>query len=256
MEFTVSASVVTYNNANEIDTVLNCLEQSSIIKNLRIFVVDNKSVDNTVNIVRENHSTARLFVNDVNKGYGGGHNTVISKLDSKYHLVINPDIKFNNTLIEEAISFMECNPNVVLMIPQICDFNWIPKDIPRRDPTIRYLVGSYLSKYTGMFSKWRNQYCTVDTPCDQPYEIQFCSGSFMVFRTESFCRINGFDERFFLYFEDCDISRRIRRYGKIICNPLISVCHLGKRESHANFKAFVRMIESGIRYFKIWGFKF
>lgn len=252
----ISVSIVTYNNENEICGVLDSLFASSIIDNLEIYIVDNNSTDGTIPLIKEKYAQLNIIEMSSNLGYGGGHNVAINRVNSKYHFIINPDIKFDSKLLENIVGFLENKNDVVLCIPNIHDVDNKLKYPPKKDPTIRFLLGRYLSKYGGVFRKWADEYECKNIHLDQPIEIEFCSGSFMATRTDVLKKVNGFDDHFFLYFEDADLSRRMREYGKVVCNPIYAVQHEGKRESHKSFKAFKLMLVSMIKYFNKWGWKF
>lgn len=254
--FRISASIVTYNNEKEIRGVLDSLLESSVINKLDVFVVDNGSIDKTVKIVQENYSNIHLIKTEKNVGYGSGHNEAIRIVNSEYHFIINPDIKFDPKLIENIVGYFEKNRDAVLCIPNVFDEDNTLKYPPKKDPRIRYLLGRYFEFLGGVLKKWSDEYGCKDILLDRPVEIEFCSGSFMAARTDALKKVGGFDSRFFLYFEDADLSRRMRKHGKVVCNPYYSVQHEGKRESHKSFKGLKMMLSSMIKYFFKWGWKF
>lgn len=252
----LSASIVTYNSEKDIRTVLNSIYESECDFSPDVYVVDNCSSDNTVNVVESEYPCCNLIRSKTNSGYGSGHNQAIRLVESEFHIIINPDIKFEPSLLQGAVDYMRSHGDVALMIPAVLDFEGKYKDVPRKNPRIRYLLGSYFSGKIKFFRKWRDEYYMAFTPKDGPFEIEMCSGSFMVFRTSALKSIDGFDERFFMYFEDCDISRRIKQTGKVICNPGLKVLHEGQMESHRSSRAFKMIFKSMCQYFNKWGWKF
>lgn len=97
----------------------------------------------------------------------------------------------------------------------------------------------------------------LDTPDNEVREISNATGCFMFFRTEAFRELSGFDERFFMYLEDCDIARRVsesRKY-KALFFPMAEVTHLWERESKKSKKLLAVHIRSIISYFLKWGIK-
>lgn len=254
--FKISASIVTYNNEKEIKGVLDSLITSTIKDILEIYVVDNCSSDKTLDIVRNRYKNVNIIEMETNVGYGSGHNAALKTTNSKYHFIINPDIKFNVNLIEDITNYFEKNNDVVLCIPNIHDINDKLKFPPKKDPKIRYLIGRYFSSLGSIFKKWADEYEGKNIKMDIPFEIEFCSGSFMITRTELAKKINGFDDRYFLYFEDADLSRKMREYGKVVCNPNFNVQHEGKRASHKSIKGLRMMLSSMVKYFNKWGWQF
>lgn len=252
----LSASIVTYNNENEIRGVLDSLISSSISDFIEIYVVDNCSTDKTVEIINNEYDNICFIQSEKNLGFGNGHNVAIRLINTKYHFIVNPDVKFDNLLIENLVEYLEENKDVALCIPNVLDEDKKLRYPPKKNPKIRYLLGRYLESYGHIFRKWTSEYVMKDVSISEPIEIEFCSGGFMAVRTEILKKVNGFDSRFFLYFEDADITRRIRKYGKIICNPHFSIIHEGKRESHKSWKGLIMMLSSMVKYFNKWGWDF
>ena len=95
--------------------------------------------------------------------------------------------------------------------------------------------------------------------CDKDYmkvfEVSYLSGCCMVMRSDNFLAIGGFDERFFLYFEDADITRCLSTKGKCVHLPLASVTHGWGRGSYNNISLMVVNIVSAGRYFLKWGIR-
>jgi GT2 family glycosyltransferase len=84
---------------------------------------------------------------------------------------------------------------------------------------------------------------------------EFCTGCFFLIRSEILKKIGGFDKRYFMYFEDCDLSREVNRISKVIFNPLVTVYHEWHRESKSNMKLKLIHITSMLKYFAKWTFK-
>lgn len=250
----VSFSIVTYNNQDEIRHVLQSILGVDKEMVSHVYVIDNCSIDNTVKIIQEEYKDVECIVSKENVGYGAGHNVAIGKTNAKYHIIVNPDIVFEKEAIRHVIEYMENNSQTVMCIPRIIGFDNKEQYTPRKDPTIRLLLGSLLGDKCKLTAKWNKEYrMAVDT--NEPFDIEFCSGCFMVIRTSALQKVNGFDPGFFLYFEDADLSRRIRKLGKIQVVPTASVLHEGKREARKNIKGLRRFIKSAIRYFHKWGWK-
>lgn len=85
--------------------------------------------------------------------------------------------------------------------------------------------------------------------------MQVASGCFMLIRTHLLFKLRGFDERFFLYLEDTDLSRRARKEGLIVYQPEFTVTHRWHRDSAHHMKARLRHTLSAIKYFHKWGWR-
>lgn len=99
------------------------------------------------------------------------------------------------------------------------------------------------------------RYVMMDYGYDRSYEVPFASGCCMLFRRSVFDVVGGFDERFFMYFEDADICRRIRAVAKIQYFPDASIVHLWARCSHTSWQPTMAALKSAYQYFEKWGWK-
>ena len=96
----------------------------------------------------------------------------------------------------------------------------------------------------------------LDKPQDEPFEITNATGCFMFFRTAAFMDLGGFDERFFMYLEDCDIARRAAEKYKVLHYPMANVYHLWERGSKKSKKLLLIHMKSILLYFLKWGIRF
>ena len=96
----------------------------------------------------------------------------------------------------------------------------------------------------------------LDKEGDEPFAITNATGCFIFFRTSVFMELGGFDERFFMYLEDCDIARRTAEKYKALHIPTVTVYHLWERESKRNYKLLMIHVQSILKYFLKWGLKF
>jgi GT2 family glycosyltransferase len=247
----VSASIVTFNNAKEINGVLSSLIASSISREIEIYIVDNNSSDDTLQKVQQSFPDCKVLSQTKNLGYGSGHNQAIELIQSEYHAVINPDITFSANTISNLVAFMENHPDIVLCSPKILNTDGTEQYLPKLRPSLKYLLGGFLENKGRMFKRWRQEFTLADVEINEPLEIDFCSGCFMFFRTKALKKCGGFDDRYFMYFEDADLTREIQRYGKTLYNPDITVTHKWKRENRT-LKGLSRQITSMFKYFLKW----
>ena len=248
----ISICIVTHNNENNVLSVLNCIYDYSKNFILETFVVDNNSADKTVELVRQYFPQVKLISLLQNKGFGFGHNRVLSQIDSDFHVILNPDITFDTNIFEGLASYLERSLDVVMVVPQILNTDGSVQALPRRTPKFKYLIGGRLERFGGVFKKWRDEYTCSGENFDVPIEIDFCSGCFIMIRTDIFKKLNGFDERFVMYFEDADLTRRAQRYGKTVLHPDFCATHAWERASSKSFKYLCTHVDSMVKYFKKW----
>lgn len=241
----ISACIVTHNSGKKAVTAVNSLTLNTKNCDLRVTCIDNLSTDGTVALLKQN-TGADVICLPQNIGFGGAHNLALSLNMGKYHTVVNPDITVNEDVLGCIVQVMEDNPDIVMAMPKICFPNGTEQKLPKKNPTFRYLFGGRISK------KIRDEYTNADFDYKDITDIDFCSGCFTVIRSDVFAQLGGFDERFFMYMEDADLSRRAKKLGRVVICPQVSVVHDWERGSAKNIKLLMRHINSSFKYFYKW----
>lgn len=261
---TVSASIVIYNSdffevCSTIDSFLSC--------DGNLVIVDNASSIDILEKLKEKYKDidriSYLYL-DQNVGYGSGNNRGFYYLKQynklgKYHIIINPDITIFPDCIANLEAYMNRNQDIVLSVPQILNKDGTIQYLNREHPNIfDMFIRRFLPKFLQnlkIIKKRYNNFIRMSYGYGNICEVPSVSGCFMFFRAEIFDKLNGFDEKIFLYMEDSDISRRAWKFGKVMFNPNAKVYHVWKRESHKNWKMTILMIKSMIYYFRKHGIK-
>ncbi|MDO4743559.1 MAG: glycosyltransferase, partial [bacterium] len=183
--------------------------------------------------------------NNNNLGFGAAHNLVLDLLDSDYHFVINPDIIINNDIIMQLCDYLQNNTDTVMITPRILYENGDEQFLPKRKPKLKYLLGGRIP----FLSKFRREYTLQDKHFSEPEDIDFCTGCFFAIRTNCFINLNGFDRRFFMYFEDADLTLRAKQFGRVVFYPYCNVTHLWERASTKSIKYLLIHIWSMFKFF-------
>lgn len=249
----LSLVIVTYNNAKIIESTIKSIV-NSIPNELtyKLYIVDNNSSDNTIDVVKKIKGNVEIIDLKVNKGFGYGHNVILDKLNSKYHLVVNPDIRIEDSnQIRKMFKFMEDNLEVGMLSPLILNPDLTTQFLCKTNPTVFDMFIRRISP--NLFTKRQDRYVMKYTGYNKIMNIEYASGCFMFFRTNIFKRIEGFDEDFFMYLEDADITRRVNRISKVMFFPKARIIHMWERASHKKIKYLLITIRSMITYFKKWG---
>ncbi len=254
-DYLVTASIVTFNSISTIEATLRSVREQTKGVNFHLYVIDNSSHDGTVEYVRSIDPQAEILRIHWNAGFGAGHNLVLPRIissGSKYHVVINPDIVLEEDAITKMALYMDEHPDVVMLSPRIV-FPETQEDqiLGKRNPTPKYLVASRLRKGKAA-KKILSDYAMLDRDMTEPFEIENATGCFMVIRTQALQKIGGFDERYFLYFEDCDITRMLAKVGKVLYYPNAVVDHVWNRESKKNIRLAMVQVQSMMKYFWKW----
>lgn len=256
----ISVGVVFYNPSKEEvrQTLYNIKQLRSInLYDFSFYLIDNASPKQKLlpllPKILEEDIHYKLLKN--NNGFGAGHNSILNAINSDFHIIMNPDIDVKDlTGFIRAIKFMYFHHDVVMLSPLIrnkSDGNI--QYLNRKEPTIfdlfiRFLGPHFFSKRQAEFVKRRYGYDHIQLD-------ENATGSFMIIRTTTFKNVKGFDTRFFMYFEDTDLTKRLLQKGKVLFYPYFTVVHGWKRENHS-LKGLKPMLISMVTYFNKWGWRF
>ncbi|WP_369325478.1 glycosyltransferase family 2 protein [Aeromonas caviae] len=195
-----------------------------------------------------------------NPGFGAGHNRVLSLLDSSsYHLVLNPDLEVAPDSLRNALAFMDAYPDCGLLTPFATWENGQVQRLCKRYPSVLdLLLRGFAPRFVKqLFAQRLARY----EMADQLDELQvlwgppIVSGCFMLFRSEVFKKLSGFDPRFFLYFEDFDISLRAGKISRIAYVPQVKVVHHGGHASRKGWRHIWMFGRSMVTFFNIHGWR-
>lgn len=251
----ISASVVMYGGAQEVHACLESVAAHTTAEGFTLYLVDNNSPDNALQAVQQMGLPACVTVlpQKENRGYGAGHNTVLPLLNSQYHAVINPDVFLYDDALDKMANWMDAHSDVVITTPRLQFPDGREQHIAKRRPALLPLIARQIS--LPFLKKYEQHYLMLDEDLSEPTEVEFCSGSFFMIRTEVLQKIGGFDEDYFMYVEDADITAKARQCGRAVYLPQVTVAHAWHREAHKQVKQFFWQLKSMLRYFKKWGFR-
>jgi GT2 family glycosyltransferase len=255
MQHSISASIVLYNHKfNEINILINSLIHSNI-KN--IYIIDN-SINNDIKKFLKQDKIIYIH-NPSNPGFGSSHNLAIYKsldLNFNYHFIINPDILLGDNTLQEMIIYMSNNRDIGMMMPKILNNDKTPQYLPKLLPTFWQVVLRKLkfpkTLYKNLISKIELRNFLEKKIINLPV----LSGCFLLINLNVIKTIGSFDENYFMYFEDWDLSRRIHRKYKTVYYPNVFVLHGYNSEANKKFKLFVIFIKSFFYYYTKWGWFF
>ena len=175
----------------------------------------------------------------------------MDRLNSKYHAIINPDISIEDDVIHKLSIFMDENEDIGLASPRICFPEGREQILGKRNPSPKYLIASRLRKDEKPSALLR-EYAMLDADITRPFDIENATGCFMFIRTDLFKQLGGFDEKYFMYFEDADLTRAVRKSKRAVFYPDAVVLHVWGRESKKNMKLMLVQIKSMFHYFSKW----
>ncbi len=240
----LSVCIVTYNNSDKIADALSSIKSHTTGVDYQLYISDNASCDNTLEIVENHFDNATVIQNGGNIGFGSAHNSCLSKINSKYHAIVNPDIILSYDVLSSLCSYLDLHEDVVMVTPKVLFPDGSEQVLPKRRPKLKYLLGRRLP----LLSKYADEYTRANEKIDTPLEVDFCSGCFLVIRTDVFQKLNGFDEKFFMYMEDADLTLRAKQFGKTMFLPQESVIHCWERSSSKSLKYFLIHVSSMFKF--------
>jgi GT2 family glycosyltransferase len=254
-ELTVSI-VMFCNNIDDLTKVLQSTLRSNLVG--KVYLIDNSPTD-TLKILKklDQKRIVYLFQNQ-NLGFGRAHNKGIKLSEDngyKYHLILNPDIEFERDVLEQLHIYMESNYKCGIVMPKVLyrngDLQYLCKKIPsafemfgKRLPikSLRLFINNKLELHNFNYNHILN--------------VPYLSGCFMFCRTSCFKKTGSFDDRYFMYMEDLDLSRTFHKYYETIYNPVVEVTHGYRSESRINIKLLIALVISAIKYYTKYGWFF
>jgi GT2 family glycosyltransferase len=249
----LNISVVIYGHSYE--SIAKLIAYSSGSKQIStVFIIDNYPIQNKE---WEKLSVEYIFTGK-NVGYGAGHNIAIRKTIAQktpYHLVLNPDVEFDGKILDKLIEFLEENKNVGLVMPKVFypngELQYLCKLLPTPFNLFfrRFLPSSWTKRSNEKFELRSSGY-------NQVMDVPYLSGCFMLLRTSVLEEIGLFDERFFMYPEDIDLTRRIHQKYRTVFYPHVSIVHHHEKGSYKNGKLLFTHLWNIILYFNKWGWLF
>lgn len=172
------------------------------------------------------------------KGFGANHNAAFRQSRSPFFCVLNPDIHIAENPFPGLIRELQV-PKSGLVAPRIVNPDGETEDSARRFPTLLFL----LRKALGLARKLDYEVSTL------PLSPDWVAGMFMLLRSETFAEVGGFDERYFLYYEDVDLCRRLRRHGyDVRLVPTVTAVHDARRESRRSLRHMRWHLASVLRF--------
>ncbi len=193
-----------------------------------------------------------------NPGFGAGHNLAFRLIAdrSSVHFVLNPDISFGEDVIRRIRDFMTAAPGIGLVMPRIVFPDGSAQYLCKLLPTpINLFVRRFLGR-TDIARRLDERFELRFFSYREQADIPSLSGCFMALRSSLFEELGGFDDRFFMYMEDVDLSRRIGLRARTVFFPEVQVTHEFARGSYRNLRMTWIHACSAVRYFNKWGWFF
>jgi GT2 family glycosyltransferase len=252
-QYDLTAAIVAYKtDLTEIKIAIDSCLSSTL--HMQVIVVDNSASDELNTLCQA--CKVRYIRTAQNIGFGNAHNVaLVNSLPSKYHLVLNPDVRFDQGVLEELYAFLELNDSVGLVMPRVLYPDGSPQNLCKRLPSpIDIFAKRLLSRRLQNLCRGRlDAFELLDMDMDKVLSVPYLSGCFMFLRSKALHDVGGFDERFFMYFEDLDLTRRIHRRYSTVYYPAKTIVHRHEKGSYKSTRLLFCGIRSAVKYFNKWG---
>jgi len=268
----LSATLVTYRSPpGELARALASLaaalaraREAGLAGGAAVYVVDNGPEESRADL-REalrawppEAGTIELVAGHGNVGYGRANNLVLPRLASDFHLVMNPDVEIDREALARGLEVLRRDARVGLVAPDARGEDGAPQFLCKRYPSVwvLFLRGFAPGVLRRRFAHRLADYEMRDVVAARAIaEVPLASGCFMLLRTALFRRLGGFDPAYFLYFEDYDLSLRLRREAGIAYVPGARIVHHGGEAARKGPRHVAWFLRSAWRFFSTHGWK-
>lgn len=265
----LSVCIVVYKvNPAHLESLISSLElaiktSSLFDESIEVLIINNGTEDELLkrvcgNFVESNSFSLEIVNAGKNLGYGRAHNIGIGKTTAKYHLIVNPDVVLDKASLEIGIKFLEENNDAIAICPEGSGEKGEKLYLAKSYPTVFVLFLRLLGieVESGYIAEKLKKYeLRDDTDTVNPVTVMIMSGCFMLCRSDRLKEIGGFDSRYFMYFEDFDLSMEMNKFGQLYYVPAMRIVHYGGNASKKGLDHIIFFIKSGFRFFNKYGWK-
>ncbi|NEM91338.1 glycosyltransferase [Galbitalea soli] len=251
----IAALVVAYFSADDVRELAANLAAPEITgpHHVDVYVIDNSEDAAELDRLRAVAGVARLEPSRGNVGYGAGMNALAEALDEPYDwiMICNPDIRFEAGSIDALVRATDAHPDAALWGPRLVGDDGLVYPSARAFPSIRTGVGHALFANIWRTNPWTLRYHqSRDLSPSEDSVVDWVSGACMLVRPEAFRAVGGFDDSYFMYFEDVDLAWRLAARGwRAVYVPRAHILHSGAK-STSRQASYMRQIhhQSAQRY--------
>jgi GT2 family glycosyltransferase len=244
----VSIILVNYNGIDVLIDCLHSLEKFIPRDNCEVIVVDNNSQDNSVDILNDKFSHIKLIKLPKNVGFGAGNNAGAKIAKGEFLFLLNTDTILTNNILPYLLELMSENSGVGVIGPKLL--------FPDGSFQISFspeigIKGEIEARKLHKNAENKNNLHIIEQDFQDIKEVDIVVGAAFFIRADLFDLLGGFDEKFFMYFEESDLCQRVRNKGyKIFYTPHVSLIHIrGYSVNKISNKMAVEYRRSQIYYY-------
>ncbi len=248
----ISVIIVNYNVQYFIEQAIQSINKASVHLNVEIIVVDNASIDGSVALIKKKFPKVRVIANTKNLGFSKANNQGASIARGKYFLILNPDTLLQENTLDVCYQFMEIHPKCGALGVKMIDGkgSFLPeskRSIPT--PQVAFFKFSGLSNLFPKSKKFGAYYLSYLSE-NQTHKVEVLSGAFMFIPSKIYQLVNGFDEDYFMYGEDIDLSWKIIKQGyQNYYTPKTSIIHYKGESTKKGSLNYIKMFYEAMQVF-------
>ncbi len=225
----LSIIIVSWNTKDLLQKCLHSIYLHQADLSLEVYVVDNNSSDQTVEMIRNDFPQVKLISNNLNFGFAKANNQAAKVAKGDYILLLNPDTEISPNSLSKAINYLKTHPNCGVLGAKLLNYDKTIQPSVRNFPTI-WPIFLMLIKAPKFFKHLNSidHYLKIDLDYTKIQSVDQVMGAFMMMSREKFKQIGYLDERFFIWFEEVDLCYRFKKSGQVVIyNPEIEIIHYG-----------------------------
>lgn len=257
----LSVLIVTYNSSRLVGALLDGLRAQLAPLRAEVVLVDNASHDGTADTVALQYPWVRLVRSRQNLGFAAGNNLAARHATGRVLLLLNPDALAAPGCIARGLALMDAHPQVGLAGARLLAEDGSPQPSARMFPSLvqeAFVLSGLAARFPR--SRWFGRLDRSWSDPDQSATVDWVPGAFALIRRSLFDALGGFDERYFLYYEEVDLCRRVQQAGlQVQYWPELRVHHIGgasartvagESVSHAGSQLILWRARSGLLYYR------
>lgn len=220
----IAIVILNWNGVGMMEKFLPSVLQYSIEDGATVYVADNASTDNSMQMLKEKFPQVRTIQLEKNWGFAEGYNKALTQIDAEYYVLLNSDVEVTHHWLVPLLEFMDSHPEAAFCQPKLLS------EQDRNSFEYAGASGGYIDKYGYPFCRGRifNTVETDDGQYDYTTKILWATGACLMIRSEDYWRADGLDGRFFAHSEEIDLCWRLRIMGKDgYCVPDSVAYHVG-----------------------------
>jgi len=252
----LSISIVNFNTKELLRGCLNSIKNTIKGLNYEIIVVDNNSVDGSVEMLKNEFAHVKLIVNQDNLGASIAKNQSFKVARGKYVLVLDSDIEILPDAVNKLFDYMQAHENTGIASARVLFANLRPQHSCNK--SVPNLLSVFMNKFF-LFAALRYRFYKsklgsvyLKARFNKPEEFSWLGGMCFLTRLELIKQLGGIDEGYFIYYDDTDFCLRAKQAGwKVMYLPFsLAIHHMGAGVRQANFSLYSKIFESELHFFK------